>query len=229
MNLSRRKVLGGITTVGAASAAAGAGTFALFSSSETNEVGTISTGTVQLGTDSTETAAFNMQNAGSSANVSGDVELSYSGSLNANLYLGIRFSEGSEILTETLTNEKTATQVAKKLYLNDASTIKIERGTQEHVDEVINTNDQTTGMGFTDLGSSSTIETLYDLKTEIPIQSGDPSRLYGTVEGGETITVTIDADLQKSDGDPVGNPFQDESIQIELVAYAEEDTTTTTT
>lgn len=47
-NLTRRRVLGGIATIGAASAAAGAGTMAYFSDTEESTDNTISAGTLNL-------------------------------------------------------------------------------------------------------------------------------------------------------------------------------------
>lgn len=49
IELNRRRVLGGIATVGAASAAVGAGTFAYFTDSVESQDNTIETGTISLG------------------------------------------------------------------------------------------------------------------------------------------------------------------------------------
>lgn len=48
IELSRRRVLGGIATVGVASAAAGAGTFAFFNDTETSSSNTVEAGTLDL-------------------------------------------------------------------------------------------------------------------------------------------------------------------------------------
>lgn len=48
IELTRRRVLGSVATIGAASAAAGAGTFALFSDEETSDGNTITAGTLDL-------------------------------------------------------------------------------------------------------------------------------------------------------------------------------------
>jgi len=56
IELNRRRVLGGLVTIGAAGAAAGAGTFAYFSDTETSE-NTINAGTLDL--NSTVDAGFN--------------------------------------------------------------------------------------------------------------------------------------------------------------------------
>jgi len=56
-DLSRRKVLGGVLTVGAASAATGAGTMALFSDSEESQDNTIQAGTLDL-TDGFASSSF---------------------------------------------------------------------------------------------------------------------------------------------------------------------------
>jgi predicted ribosomally synthesized peptide with SipW-like signal peptide len=56
LELNRRRVLGGIVTVGAAAAAAGAGTVALFSDTEESTNNTVSAGTLDLGGDGTNSA-----------------------------------------------------------------------------------------------------------------------------------------------------------------------------
>ena len=59
IELTRRRVLGGIATVGVASAAAGAGTFAYFSDTETSEDNTVEAGTLNLTlSPSTGTGSF---------------------------------------------------------------------------------------------------------------------------------------------------------------------------
>lgn len=57
-NLTRRRVLGGLATIGAASAGAGAGTMALFSDEETNEDNTVSAGTLNLELGGVSSAAI---------------------------------------------------------------------------------------------------------------------------------------------------------------------------
>ncbi|WP_246983247.1 SipW-dependent-type signal peptide-containing protein [Halorientalis marina] len=81
LNMSRRKVLGGITTVGAASAAAGAGTFALFSdTSRTNEK-TISTGTVSFQDGNPTELNISADKAGASGEIEGSTKFTYDGSI----------------------------------------------------------------------------------------------------------------------------------------------------
>jgi len=63
IELSRRRVLGGIATVGAASAAAGAGTFALFSDTESSTENSIQAGTLDLTVNEADTWTFNLSNA----------------------------------------------------------------------------------------------------------------------------------------------------------------------
>ncbi|MFC7142570.1 TasA family protein [Halosimplex aquaticum] len=58
IELNRRRVLGGIVTVGAAAAAAGAGTFAYFSDSEASNDNQVSAGTLDLTPESGSLATF---------------------------------------------------------------------------------------------------------------------------------------------------------------------------
>jgi predicted ribosomally synthesized peptide with SipW-like signal peptide len=90
MNLSRRKVLGGITTVGAASAAAGAGTFALFSDTSQTNTSTISTGTVSFKDGNPTPLDIDAKNQGSSGSISGSTKFTYKGSKDAAFVIGMR-------------------------------------------------------------------------------------------------------------------------------------------
>ena len=57
IELTRRRILGGLVTIGAGSAAAGAGTFALFSDEETDNA-TVSAGTLDLQVGNSNTLEF---------------------------------------------------------------------------------------------------------------------------------------------------------------------------
>lgn len=63
VELTRRKVLGGLATIGAAGAATGAGTMAAFSDTETSSANTVSAGTLNLSMNTTNDAAISLTNA----------------------------------------------------------------------------------------------------------------------------------------------------------------------
>ncbi|MFB6176159.1 MAG: TasA family protein, partial [Halobaculum sp.] len=83
--LTRRRVLGGALTVGAASAATGAGTLALFSDTEQSSGNTVSAGTLDLTADGDDDATTTLSVGGSTvepgASGSGATTLSNAGSI----------------------------------------------------------------------------------------------------------------------------------------------------
>lgn len=83
--ISRRRVLSAMVTVGGASAAAGAGTMAHFSDSETNTGNTVQAGTLDLTVDDkNETVTFlNQTNITPGDNGSGDLKLSNAGTIDS--------------------------------------------------------------------------------------------------------------------------------------------------
>jgi len=158
LNLSRRKVLGGITTVGAASAAAGAGTFALFSDSSQTTKQTISTGTVKLNDNNPFVGNLSNTDLGSSGKIGesgspGYVRFEYEGNLEANLYLGMKITDPEGTVTET--NPSTATELAEQI---DLSTAKIVINPETDSD-----NDGTNEQTAKTVSLSATILATHDL------------------------------------------------------------------
>ncbi|WP_435102382.1 TasA family protein [Halarchaeum sp. P4] len=122
INLSRRKVLGGLATLGAAGAASGAGTFALFSDSETSSNNTIQAGTLDL----TESTSFTAPAGGLAPgqSTSGSVTLTNGGSVSADhLEIGIASIANADGDTTSPDGEgsadKSASDVADHLYVDE--------------------------------------------------------------------------------------------------------------
>lgn len=63
IELTRRRILGGVATIGAASAAVGAGTFAAFSDTETSSDNTIQAGSLEIQLNDESTWSFGLTNA----------------------------------------------------------------------------------------------------------------------------------------------------------------------
>jgi spore coat-associated protein N len=101
--LTRRRILGGIGTIGAASAAAGAGTMAYFSDTEQSTGNTVSAGTLDLNVDSgnTATETFSLTNKAPGDTGTATTNLSNVGSLDG--YLA--FSVGDATNHEHGTND----------------------------------------------------------------------------------------------------------------------------
>lgn len=83
--LSRRKVLGGLVTIGAAGAAAGAGTMALFSDTESSTGNTIQAGTLDLQPDGSAVRSFSVTNAAPGDSGAQTIDLSNAGSIDGYL------------------------------------------------------------------------------------------------------------------------------------------------
>lgn len=119
--LTRRRVLGGLITVGAASAAAGAGTFALFSDSESSDGNTIQAGTLDLGSTSGESFSFSNISPGWGPETE-TITTSYSASdgINSDIKLGISLEENDSSTTTENGSELTAGEFAEKIEVKKA-------------------------------------------------------------------------------------------------------------
>ncbi|MEZ3117346.1 TasA family protein [Halobaculum sp. MBLA0147] len=97
--LTRRRVLGGALTVGAASAATGAGTFALFSDSEESNGNSVQAGTLDLaagGNNGTNTTTLSVTKARPGQSGTGTRTLKNVGSINGFLNLNVRSVSSDE-------------------------------------------------------------------------------------------------------------------------------------
>lgn len=181
LNLSRRKVLGGITTVGAASAAAGAGTFALFSDTSKTNTTTISTGTVSFKDGNPTELNITAENQGATGQIEGNTKFTYKGSKDAAFVIGMKIDDVDG------DSKKLADQIVL-----DGADIKI-REPDGSGGRTTTSNDTFSGSG--DAGSKVTNEletsvstpTLADLNSEL---SGNESI---TVENSDGSTETVSA------------------------------------
>ena len=90
--ITRRRLLGGLLTVGGASAAAGAGTMAYFRDSETSGGNTVTAGTIDLVLGGSGSFAFNTALAPSQS-TSGTLTLLNSGSVGGSVDVDVSYSE----------------------------------------------------------------------------------------------------------------------------------------
>jgi predicted ribosomally synthesized peptide with SipW-like signal peptide len=95
-DLTRRKVLGGLVGVGAASAAAGAGTMALFSDTEQSTGNTIQAGTLDLEIGTSQNLPVNVSDRAPGHEGSGSVEVRNVGSIGGHLSAAITNVGGGE-------------------------------------------------------------------------------------------------------------------------------------
>ena len=109
IELTRRRILGGLVTIGAGSAAAGAGTFALFSDTEDDTGNNLSAGTVDLELEDSSGVSFKSDDIMPTQTGGDSVELSRfdNGSVPADLTIkvtSVSSSEGDTPTAETETN-----------------------------------------------------------------------------------------------------------------------------
>jgi predicted ribosomally synthesized peptide with SipW-like signal peptide len=95
VELTRRKVLGGLATIGAAGAATGAGTMAYFDDTETSSGNTVQAGTLDLTTAEGSSLDLNDIELAPGQSVSASVDLQNDGTVSANhVEVDTSYSEG---------------------------------------------------------------------------------------------------------------------------------------
>lgn len=159
IELNRRRVLGGIVTIGGAAAAAGAGTFAAFSDTESSNDNSVSAGTLDLTVDggSTPVTVLSVSDAVPNGSGSGDaITLANDGSVDGTLDISVAAIDSNE--NGTPGPESSATDEGAGVELEDALTITVTvGGSDEFSDTVGNLSpDQTIVSGQTLNAAGST-------------------------------------------------------------------------
>ncbi|UIO99192.1 CalY family protein [Halobaculum sp. CBA1158] len=122
IELNRRRVLGALGTVGVASAGAGAGTFALFSDTETSGGNSVQAGTLNLTTTSTQSfnaSATDLAPGGSTNPI--QIDLSNAGTVSGDhVEVSVDYSQndGSEPSDGSLSANVTAEEFAERLFVS---------------------------------------------------------------------------------------------------------------
>jgi predicted ribosomally synthesized peptide with SipW-like signal peptide len=165
VNLTRRKVLGGLAGIGAAGAATGAGTMALYSDSETSGGNTVQAGTLNLttGSETIQTMSVSELAPGEAAAAT-TWTLKNVGTINGSLDVDVDITgeaDGSSGTAATPTADASATEVAKAL---EVVTLKYDSdgdGTLTDIGQVTGTTDASM---FDSVDSTGTTYTsLYNL------------------------------------------------------------------
>ncbi|MCU4801482.1 CalY family protein [Halobacteria archaeon HArc-gm2] len=203
IELSRRRVLGGIATVGAASAAAGAGTFAYFSDTETSDGNTINAGTLDLGSSTGGTISLSNAVPGDTTSVT--VTSTYSGSVDAEV--DVDFSVAEDTITENSeptsnSTELNATEFAEYLEVTEAS---VDIGSTPHEEDLLSSVSDTNGNSLTDLA---------DLVSAASFDSVTGNN----VTDGEDVSVTLSLTFDEN----AGNDAQADGVDITIDLIAEQ-------
>ncbi|MDS0223138.1 CalY family protein [Haloarcula sp. S1AR25-5A] len=224
IELTRRRVLGGIATVGAASAAAGAGTFAYFSDEETSTGNTIQAGTVDLGSPETSGSQSLGTDLAPGDNFTIQIETTYNGSIDdVDLNLNAQ-------LTDPTVNTETGDNTTDLSAAQFASAFKIDGNDGEAYVQI---NPEDDGPKDDLLGSDSLAET--DINTDLDVSSGDVDddgnydvsgvdlndivsdglsgeTDYATLQNGDTVRVQISGTLDTD----LGNAGQADSVDVQV-------------
>ncbi|MFB6135686.1 MAG: TasA family protein [Halobacteriaceae archaeon] len=181
IELSRRKVLGGLTTIGVASAATGAGTMAYFSDTETSSDNTVAAGTLDLEiSGSGTTAPVDVTNAAPGDSGSKVWELNNAGSI-----------DGSS-LTATVTDVTNSGDLGQYIDIEVGTDGDTDLGDGDEtllVDGDLTSKDGSSGTDSNGLGTSET-KYLY-VKWEFP-DNGDQNDAQG-----DQVTFNIEATLEQ--------------------------------
>jgi len=201
IELNRRRVLGGVVTIGAAAAAAGAGTFAAFSDTESSNGNSIQAGTLDL--QSATGASFPTSNIIPGWNGTPSIETTYNSSstvdpVDVEATLGLDENDLASTPTDSDQSELTAVEFAQKIEVNSAT---LGDGASS-VDLTDGVSAQTTGHP----NSQSYI---------------DLSQITGTysltgVDAGDTVAIDLDLTMPEA----VGNAAQGDGVDIDVTFVA---------
>lgn len=201
LQLTRRRVLGGSIVLGLTAAGAGAGTFALFSDTETSSGNTIQAGTLDLGLGVTS-GSFTAGNLKPTESISGSFDLTESGTITGN-HVELDFSVN--------TTEAGAS--------NDGDTAPSSAAGMEELFQVTTLDydgtDLLSAYSVTDANSNGIVD-LNDVVT------------HGVFDdlaapGGSTLTLTIEATFVDAEGGTYTGGLDDDDFQgdeLEIIVDA---------
>lgn len=201
IELNRRRVLGGIVTVGAAAAAAGAGTFAAFSDTEESTGNTVDAGTLDLSSNSDGVISATDIVPGDT--VSGTVTSTYNGSVDAEVDVSFSITEPSEETEPSSNNtELSAAEFAQEL---EVTTAEVDIGSSAHTESLLGSTTDANGNGYVDLD---------DL-----VNAGNFDAVTGNnAVDGEDVSVTLDLTFRSD----AGNAAQADGVDITVALTAEQ-------
>lgn len=220
IELSRRQILGGIATIGAAGAATGAGTISAWSDEVTlgNDAdSTVSTGEVELGS-STDLVIENDENLAPGDTFSGTVAVEYTGTLDANLLVDMSLAEASEPTDDEA--DLSATEFASKLELVDSTADN--RVVYERPDGSTHVSDYlTTSGGSQKEDDELAAATLAELQDQIAALDGpyiDSDTSGGTLSNGEVVRFELTCRVPED----VTDAAENESVEIGFTFTADQ-------
>ncbi|WP_136689928.1 TasA family protein [Halorhabdus amylolytica] len=207
IELTRRRVLGGLITVGAASAAAGAGTFALFSDTETSSGNEVTAGTLDLQIDPDDSATTSLSVGDVKPTDGGAIvlELTNAGSIDANVAgVTVESITESDGTADEFTDTDTSGDLADNLEI-EAFVLNSEPSEGEGIsDSEINSGGTTVISDGTTLSSAG--GTSNSPSSPVSLNPSETKYLVvnyhvpdvGNVIQGDTVTFDLTAEIEQS-------------------------------
>lgn len=184
IRLSRRRALGGLAVIAGASAAAGAGTMAAFSDSESSSSNTVQAGTLELSLDSGGSFDFSTSLAPTQS-TQDSVTLLNAGSISGSLDVDVSYTENDAPQNDA---DVSADQVAQNL-----TVLSLEYG----------------GNNLLSGQSLPSDPTLYELSNNDQAESGSDNDLINLADPGNGTDFTVELELAN-----VGNDFQSDGLDV---------------
>lgn len=193
--LTRRRALGGLLTIGAGSAAAGVGTFALFNDTESSTENTLQAGTLSL-TDGASSASFSATGlAPGDETDTFEVDLENDGSLDGSLDIDLTLTENDSDATAGDDGDADAS-VADLAGVLDVTTFEV--GSLDVLDDRF--------------GGSATLADVVAANSDAADGDDDSNVQDIDLESGETKTFSFALAMQES----AGNEFQADGLDIQF-------------
>jgi len=200
LELTRRRALGALLTIGAGSAAAGAGTFALFSDTEESSDNTIQAGTLDLSLGS-NTLSFSTNLKPGGPGTSDTVTLTNDGNISdASLDIDVSYDENDATTTADpdIDEDATAAETAKAIKV---STLSYGGASISQI------------TGDTTLNGSSQYLSLHDLaNTGQSTDETTPNNIVDLANPGQGTNFEIGFKLHEN----AGNKFQADGLDVTL-------------
>jgi spore coat-associated protein N len=194
LQLTRRRALGGLLTIGVGSAAVGAGTLAAFSDTESSTGNQVTAGTLDLGEPSSGSFSAKNLAPGDSTNKN-TISSTYNGSIDATVDLEIALSEPSgESQPEDFPANVSASDFASQLTVDTATAAKND-GTIADLTENLS-------------GSPVTADQL----------AGSWTDLFGTLSDGDSISVSLEFTFLDTEENQ--NEYQGDGVSFDLTFTA---------
>jgi len=230
ITLTRRRIIGSVAAIGAASAAAGAGTFALFNDDESSTDNSVSAGTVNLTSPTTTGSTTLPGNMVPGDLFTLEIETTYDGSVqDVDLNLDARVQPPASE-SQGSTADIDATQFAEALKISSASISLSGDNSRSATDDLTSSDSPSspinTDINASDDGSDSGTENtdLSGLDFDDIVDAISGQNDYATLRQNDTITVSISGTLDSN----IGNFAQGDGAQLEVAFGVQQSSATNT-